>query len=228
MIQILSTRAPAPVRLARDVKPRVGNVEVGANPSAPLVLTWERVHQRADEVDSGIQSMDTDVKDKIVWTDPASLRASAAVYADLAASAPTDDIRKAQQAIADSLNGDADRLDARAAAEKPGQAAKDEDFGTRWESFVSDWNTLHQHVAESDTAFGGWFTATGPAWDAVGAADDQYRAFLDEYQKMGHKPPYVPPKPPAPTDWGMYAGWALVVAGIAAVAWLLSSARAIV
>lgn len=225
MVTVFSTRAPSPVRLARDVRPRVGKVEVGACPLSATFVTRTEIQECARPTDDGIQALDSDVHANLVWSDPSSLRASAKTFADLAASAPTEEIRKAQQAIADAQNAEADRLEARAAGKSAAQVRAEETYGASFTTFKADWDSFYAANVTSDSGEAGNSTIT-----QINEYDAQYRTYVDGYKKLtGKAPTVVPPAPGGGSfDWSTYIFWGLVIGGVIAAGVLLGNLRRMV
>lgn len=194
--------------------------------AGPTFPSATELRAYADREDLAFRSLESDMYRSLVWENPDVLRAREVTFRDLANDPPPglDDAQAAkytdaQNAVADSLEADADELERRAnraGVEKAGEqvlwSARYRDFMSRWHDFQT--NTLENSWAQTLTH--------SAEWDTVDGFDAEFRQDYATYQKdLG----YVPSAPLPPTPEQIAAAhvdpnafqWSTLVYGAIAV-----------
>src|SRR5579859_132706 len=255
---LLSTRAPAPVRLARDAKPRVA---VG-----DIVTTNADAQQAADALNAAINALDIDAHGTLTtdpaedWSlgcamgfddayrrgcrgdtggaSPAGSPSYVAAYSfsfgkgygyDLGkANLTTDPTKSCPDPDPTYVKLDATTCSAQydawiAAHPQAKPTPAEASFWADWNDFVGRWRSAYGKAYSL-----GLFDSAGTALKDIANYCATYQQFVQQYKALGGKVSHPYACPAAPTDWTDWIPWMIAVAGIGAVAWLMSSVRAIV
>lgn len=95
-------------------------------------------------------------------------------------------------------------------------------FWADWNAFVGRWRTAYGNAYSL-----GLFDSAGASLKDIANYCADYQQFVQQYKALGGKVSHPYQCPAAPTDWTAWIPYAIAVAAIGALAWLVSSARAI-
>lgn len=179
---------------------------------APVVLTTAEVVSYAKRIDAAVQSLEDDMYGKIVYTDPAKLRARAKDLSEMPDPLGSDEFAAEKKKAVDALNQIASSLETRAKTRSSAQVEAEQAFGTDYELFVGRWKTFFnvQKAEEPDSVLATIFTiivspvagagkiiygqvTVRSAWTQIEGFESEFRRYYARFKELGYTPSSAPP-----------------------------------
>ena len=154
------------------------------------------VNQLAADEDRSFTSLERDMYDHLVYDDPSKVNDAAKEFRDLAATAPTDEIKQSQLAIADSLDASVKRLNDRISKLSSDDVKSQIAWSSSYRAFMADWRAFYdQHFPNEKDIIG---SMASTYWNQITEYDHSYRGMYVSYPSSAGKPSQ--PMPSTPED----------------------------
>jgi len=164
-----------------------------AGVGAVIYATQTEAIQRGLPVESGIQSLNRDIRNNLVYADPVDLRKTAKQARDVADEDPLG-IGDELKIIADRLDLEASINEDRASKIDSTTTLKQINYSTSFFNFKKEWDLFYGRVTATDFTLGSEISGPG-ILTTIDSYYSRYVSFYDSYKTFGYVPSNDPPPP---------------------------------